>query len=67
MYKELLTLKYDMKKYHRNKEDLEKYYIYKRLNESLKSYYSDLEYSLKYLDNRQPENILRKMGDYNGV
>jgi hypothetical protein len=56
-----------MKKYHRNKEDLEKYYIYKRLNESLKSYYSDLEYSLKYLDNRQPENILRKMGDYNGV
>lgn len=67
MYKELLKLKQEIKKYNRNKEDLEKYYIYKRLNESLKSYYDDLEYSIKYLDNRQPENILKKMGDYNDI
>lgn len=67
MYKELLKLKSEMKNYHRSKNDLTKYYIYKRLNESLESYYNDLEYSLKYLNNRQPENILKKMGDYNGV
>lgn len=52
-----------MKKYHRDRSKLDKYYIYKRLNESLESYYDDLEYSLKYLRNRQPENILKKMED----
>ena len=63
MYKELMTLKNDMKKYHRDRSKLDKYYIHKRLNESLESYYDDLEYSLKYLRNRQPENILKKMED----
>ena len=58
-----MTLKNDMKKYHRDRGKLDKYYIYKRLNESLESYYDDLEYSLKYLRNRQPENILKKMED----
>jgi hypothetical protein len=63
MYKELLYLKSEMKKYHRDKSVLVKYYINKRLNDSLNSYYKDLEYSIKYLDNRQPENILKKMED----
>lgn len=63
MYKELINLKREMSNYHRDKVKLDKYYIYKRLNESLDTYYNDLEYSLKYLNNRQPENVLRKMGD----
>ena len=63
MYRELLSLKNDMKKYHRDKNRLDRYYVHKRLRESLSSYYDDLEYSLKYLNNRQPENVLKKMED----
>lgn len=63
MRKELIYLKSEMKKYHRDKTELVKYYINKRLNDSLTSYYKDLEYSIKYLDNRQPENIFKKMED----
>lgn len=63
MYKELIYLKSEMKKYHRDRTELVKYYINKRLNDSLASYYKDLEYSIKYLDNRQPENVFKKMED----
>ena len=63
MYSKLLNLKNDMKKYHRNKKELDIYYINKRLNESLNSYYSELECSLKYLNNRHPENIIKKLGE----
>lgn len=61
MYNKLLNLKKELSYYHRNKEDLEKYYISKRLNDSLVSYYKDLEYSMKYLENRKEENIFKKM------
>lgn len=63
MYKQLINLQNEMKKYHRDKSKLDEYYIHKRLNESLNSYYKDLEYSLKYLNNRQPENVLKKWGE----
>lgn len=57
----LIELKRELSKYHRDKRALEKYYIRKRLNESLTSYYKDLEYSMKYLENRKEENIFKKM------
>lgn len=63
MYNRLLLLKKELSNYHRGRTYLEKYYISKRLNESLNSYYKELEDSLRYLDNRQPENILKGMVD----
>lgn len=63
MYNKLMSIKSDLSKHHRNRSQLEKYYINKRLNECLNSYYKDLEYSLRYLDNRQPENVFKKLGD----
>lgn len=59
--KTLIELKKELNKYHRDKSSLERYYIRKRLNESLTSYYKDLEYSVKYLENRKEENIFKKI------
>ena len=63
MYNKLLLIKKDMSSHHRSKEYLERYYINKRLKDSLNSYYKDLEDSIKYLHNRKPENILKKLGE----
>lgn len=63
MYNKLISLKKELENYHRDKSELEKYYINKRLNDSLSSYYKDLEYSMKYLENRKSENVFKKLGD----
>lgn len=59
----LLELKKELQNYHRDKKELETYYINNRLNESLVSYYKDLQYSYKYLDYRKSENVFKKLGD----
>lgn len=61
MYDKLIYLKEELKNYHRDRTELEKYYINKRLNDSLLAYYKDLEYSMKYLENRKEENIFKKL------
>lgn len=63
MYNKLLSIKKDMSLHHRDKEYLERYYIDRRLKQSLNSYYKDLEDSLRYLYNRKPENVFKKLGD----
>ena len=63
MCNRLLEIKKELRKYHRDRQFLEKYYINKRLHDSLISYYSDLEDSIKYLNNRQSENIFKKFGE----
>lgn len=63
MYNKLLLIKKELFYHHRSKAYLEKYYINKRLSESLNSYYKDLESSIKYLDNRKSENIFKQLGD----
>lgn len=57
----LNIIKEDLKGHRRNKRDLEKYYINKRLNESLSSYSKQLEYSIAYLNNRKAENVIKEM------
>lgn len=61
MYDKLIHLREELKNYHRDRTELEKYYINKRLNDSLLAYYKDLEYSMKYLGNRKEENIFKKL------
>ena len=63
MHDKLLELKQDLANHHRNKKDLELYYLQNRLNATLSAYYKDLEYSINYLNNRKEENIFKKLGD----
>lgn len=61
MYNKLDNIKKELGKRHRDKKYLEKYYIQERLNRSLDSYYKELEKSIEYLENRVPENVVKKM------
>lgn len=61
MLSKLLYIKKELNNHHRDKASLEKYYIQKRLNETLDTYYNDLEYSIKYLNNRKSENVFKQM------
>jgi hypothetical protein len=62
LYNKLVQIKYELSKYHRDRQYLERYYVNKRLTESLNSYYKDLEDSLRYLDNRKEENVFKQLG-----
>lgn len=61
MTSKLLYIKKELNQHHRDKKQLEKYYIQKRLNDTLNAYYYDLEYSIKYLSNRKSENVFKQM------
>ena len=57
----LLNIKDKMLRKHRNTDKLVTYYVAQRLNKSLTTYISDLNDRINYLENRKPENVLRKM------
>lgn len=57
----LLTIKKELSSRHRNKKELEYYYVNKRLEKSLSTYYEELSNSFDYLDNRQCDNVLKKL------
>ena len=59
--KNLLTLKNDLKYHHRNKEYLIKFFIQKRLNASLSSYFKNLESSVYALTVANPEKVIKEM------
>lgn len=61
LYNELINIKHDLSKRHRDKNSLLLMYVQSRLNESLKSYYSDLSKSASYLANRNPTNVINRM------
>ena len=46
---------------HRDKRTLMRFYVNKRLTESLNTYYEEMEASAEYLENRKAENVVRKM------
>ena len=57
----ILHIKSELIKHNKDKQQLSKLYIAKRLNKSLISYKQDLEFRLRYLDQRKPENVLKEL------
>lgn len=54
----------ELSKRHRNPTQLMVYFINKRLNDSLKSYYKELSESAKYLSDRKDDvNIIKRLND----
>lgn len=51
----------ELSNYHRSKGDVIYIAISKRLDKSLQSYNEELEDSFKYLQNRKPDNLMRKL------
>ena len=51
----------DLCNHHRNREDIIYEAVSKRLDKSLQSYNDELEDSLKYLKNRKPDRLMRKL------
>lgn len=45
----------------RNKDELYKSYVSMRLNKTIISYRNELESNIRYLMNRKPENVLKRM------
>lgn len=60
-YNKLMHIRADLKQHHRPKQILMKIYIQERLNKSLKTYYDELSRSATYLENRKPDNVIKKM------
>lgn len=54
----------DLNNYHRNKQALLIYYVNKRLNDSLKSYYSDLLTSVKFLNTKDDIKLIHGINKY---
>lgn len=59
--KELLNIKNKLNARHRSRKELSKLYVSKRLNKTIISYKHELESNIKYLINRKPENVLKRM------
>lgn len=59
--KELLCIKNKLSYRNRSRKELSKLYISKRLNKTIISYKQELESNIKYLINRKPENVLKRM------
>lgn len=57
----LQNIKSHLVKQQIEKKTLSKLYVAQRLNKSLDSYMKDLEDRIKYLEQRKPENVLRKL------
>ena len=54
----------DLNNYHRNKQALLIYYVNKRLNDSLKSYYSDLLTSVRFLNTKDGIKLIHGINKY---
>ena len=61
LYNNLIRIKKDLYEHKRDPKSLTYYYINKRLNASLSSYYKQLTTSVSYLDNRKPENVIKEL------
>lgn len=59
--KNLLYLKQELKLHKRDREYLLKYYIQKRLNLSLSSYFKNLESSAYAISVADPNNVLKEL------
>lgn len=59
--KQINELLDDLSKHHRPKGDVIYEAISKRLDKSLQTYNDDLNDSFKYLQNRKPDNLMRKL------
>ena len=59
--KNLHSIKNDLKYHKRDRNTLMSYFIKKRLNESLKSYYSSLESSVYALSVSNPEQVVKEL------
>ena len=58
---ELLSIRNDLNKYHRDKSTLLEYYINTRLNKTIDAYYSDIMDNYNYLNNRNEFNMIKRM------
>lgn len=58
---ELLSMRNDLNKHHRDKSKLLEYYINTRLNKTIDAYYSDIMDSYNYLNNRDEFNMIKRM------
>ena len=58
---ELLSIRNDLNKRHRDKSKLLEYYINTRLNKTIDAYYSDIMDSYNYLNNRDEFNMIKRM------
>ncbi len=58
---ELLSIRSDLNKYHRDKSKLLEYYINTRLNKTIDAYYSDIMDSYNYLNNRDEFNMIKRI------
>lgn len=58
---ELLSIKSDLNKHHRDKSKLLEYYINTRLNKTIDAYYSDIMDNYNYLNNRNEFNMIKRM------
>lgn len=58
---ELLSIRNDLNKHHRDKSKLLEYYINTRLNKTIDAYYSDIMDSYNYLNNRDEFNMIKRM------
>lgn len=58
---ELLSIRNDLNKHHRDKSKLLEYYINTRLNKTIDAYYSDIMDSYNYLNNRNEFNMIKRM------
>ena len=60
MFKENLSaIIDDLSGYHSDKEELLKKYTQERLEKSLRQYYKEVEKSLRYLQNRKEDSIIK--------
>ena len=58
---ELLSIRNDLNKHHRDKSKLLEYYINTRLNKTIDAYYSDIMDNYNYLNNRNEFNMIKRM------
>ena len=58
---ELLSIRNDLNKHHRDKSKLLEYYINTRLSKTIDAYYSDIMDSYNYLNNRDEFNMIKRM------
>ena len=57
----VMGIKEDLQKYKRNREELHRIYIEKRLNESLTAYYKELIDSINFLEYKDSLRLLRNL------
>lgn len=60
MEDKLMEMLKECSNHHRDKNSLLKYVVNRRLNESLKTYYHEIEMSTEYLSRRKVESVVNK-------